>query len=244
MIHGGGWNGGRKEDVHKFVDVQSLLDSKISVAAIKYRLIKHSRDLKPPVLGPLSDAARAVQFFRSEAKRFNIDPARIGAAGGSAGGCSSLWLAYHDDLSDANNEDPILRESSRLACAAVSRPQTTLDPKQMKEWMPNAKYGAHAFGIKGFDKFLAQRDNITEWLAEYSPYALASSDDPPVYLLFTKRPDMGKALSDPTHSSNFGIGLQRRCKELGIGCDVVYPEAPEVRFETTTGFLIDQLNKN
>ena len=241
VIHGGGWNGGAKEDIHKYVDVQKLLDSGISVAAIRYRLIKQSQDLKPPVLGPLSDSARALQFLRSKAKEFNIDPTRVGAAGGSAGGCTSLWLAYHDDMADPQNEDPVLHESTRLSCAAVTRPQTTLDPVQMKEWMPNSKYGAHAFGIDGFDKFLAKRDNISEWLAEYSPYSLASSDDPPVYLFFKKRPDMGKPVKDPTHSSNFGIGLQAHCKELGIECDVMYPGAKGVPFATTTEFLIAEL---
>ena len=241
VIHGGGWNGGTKEQIHKYVDVSKLLNSGISVAAIHYRLIKDSRDLKPPVQGPMYDSARALQFFRSNAAQWNIDPTRIAAAGGSAGACTSLWLAYHDDLADPDNEDPVLRESTRLTCAAVHRPQTTLDPKQMKEWMPNSKYGAHAFGIDGFDAFLAQRDSISEWLAEYSPYALAGSDDPPVYLFFLKRPKMGEEVKDPTHSANFGIGLQKHCKELGIECDVMYPGAKNLKFETTTDFLIAKL---
>ena len=244
VIHGGGWNGGMKEDIHKFVDVSKLLQSGISVAAIQYRLIKHTKDLKPPVKGPLHDSAHALQFLRYNATKWNIDPTRIGAAGGSAGGCTSLWLAYRDDLADPKNEDPVLRESTRLLCAAVTRPQTTLDPKQMKDWMPNSKYGAHAFGIKDFKKFLAERENIAAWLAEYSPYALASADDPPVYLFFTQRPAMGKPVKDPTHSSNFGIGLQRHCKELGIGCEVMFPGASGVEHETTTDFLIATLKPN
>ena len=244
VIHGGGWNGGSKEQIHKYVDVSKLLKSGISVAAIHYRLIKDSKDLKPPVQGPLYDSARALQFFRSNAANWNIDPTRIGAAGGSAGACTSLWLAYHEDLADPQNEDPVLRESTRLTCAAVTRPQTTLDPKQMKEWMPNSKYGAHAFGIDGFEAFLARRDSISEWLAEYSPYALASSDDPPVYLFFLKRPKMGESVNDPTHSANFGIGLERHCKELGIECDVMYPGAKNVKPETTTDFLIANLKPN
>ena len=132
VIHGGGWNGGSKEQIHKYVDVSKLLKSGISVAAIHYRLIKDSKNLKPPVQGPMYDSARALQFFRSNAAKWNIDPTRIAAAGGSAGACTSLWLAYHDDLADPDNEDPVLRESTRLTCAAVTRPQTTLDPKQMK----------------------------------------------------------------------------------------------------------------
>ena len=241
VIHGGGWNGGSKEQIHKYVDVSALLNKGISVAAIHYRLIKHSKELRPPVKGPMYDAARSLQFFRSNATQWNINKSRIGAAGGSAGGCTSLWLAYHDDLADAENEDPVLRESTRLTCAAVTRPQTTLDPKQMKQWMPNSKYGAHAFGIESFDKFLAERDGISSWIEEYSPYALASADDPPTYLLFRARPDMGKALKDPTHSANFGIGLQRRCVELGIGCEVMYPGATNVKYQNSTEFLIGTL---
>lgn len=49
--------------------------------------------VKPPVKVPLHDAARALQFVRSKAAEWNIDKQRIGAAGGSAGACSSLWLA-------------------------------------------------------------------------------------------------------------------------------------------------------
>ena len=97
-IHGGGWNGGSKEQVGQFVHPKILLDAGISVASINYRLIKHCTELKPPVQGPLTDAARAVQFIRSKAKDWNIDPNRIGLTGGSAGACTSLWIAYHPDL--------------------------------------------------------------------------------------------------------------------------------------------------
>ncbi|MFN9957315.1 MAG: alpha/beta hydrolase, partial [bacterium] len=95
----------------------------------------------PPVRGPLHDAARALQFVRSKADEWNIDKTRIAASGSSAGACTSLWLAFHPDLADPNSRDPIARESTRLLCAAVSGAQTTLDPRQMKEWTPNSRYG-------------------------------------------------------------------------------------------------------
>ena len=53
-------------------------------------------------------------------------------------------------LGGSQEQDPVARESSRLSCAAVTGAQTTLDPKQMKEWTPNSKYGAHAFGLRNF----------------------------------------------------------------------------------------------
>ena len=55
---------------------------------------------------PLEDAARALQFVRSKAAQWNLDKQRIGASGGSAGACSALWLAFHDDMADPNSQDP------------------------------------------------------------------------------------------------------------------------------------------
>ena len=148
FIHGGGWLNGDKSG---FNNAAPYLAAGISVVSINYRFIPQAEAdrLVPPVHGPLHDAARALQFVRSKAAEWNIDKARIGASGGSAGACSSLWLAFHPDLADPKSSDPVARESTRLWCAAVVRAQTTLDPAQMKEWTPNSGYGAHAFGFKG-----------------------------------------------------------------------------------------------
>lgn len=243
VIHGGGWQGGSKERVQRFADVGALLKSGISVTALNYRYVKQAVEagITPPVQAPLHDAARALQFVRSKAAEWNIDKQRIGAAGGSAGACSSLWLLFHDDLAVPESDDPVARESTRLWCAAVIGAQTTLDPKQMKEWTPNSKYGGHAFGILGFPKFLAERDNILPWIAEYSPYALVSKDDPPVYLLYSRPPALGQDQRDPTHTANFGVKLQEHCVATGVDCQLVYPNAPNVKHASTTEYLIETL---
>ncbi|MEZ5384870.1 MAG: alpha/beta hydrolase [Prosthecobacter sp.] len=243
VIHGGGWQSGEKERVNKFVSVEDLLAQGISVVAINYRLMKHAAEDKitPPVKAPLHDAARALQFVRSKAAEWNIDKTRVGAAGGSAGACSSLWLAFHDDLADPASSDPVARESSRLQCAAVTGAQTTLDPQQMKEWTPNSRYGGHAFGIGSFAEFLAGREKILPWIAEYSPYALVTADDPPVYLIYSAPPALGQDQKDPTHTSNFGIKLQEHCVATKVPCELVYPGAPDVKHATPTEFLIATL---
>ena len=241
VIHGGGWQGGSKERLDRFADPNALLKAGISVVAINYRYVTATE--APPVKAPLHDAARALQFVRSKAKEWNLDKNRIGAAGGSAGACSSLWLAFHDDLADPQSEDPVARESSRLSCAAVIGAQTTLDPRQMKEWTPNSRYGGHAFGLKPFADFLGQREKILPWIAEYSPYALVSRDDPPVYLLYKSPPAIGKAQKDPTHTSNFGVKLEEHCKAKGVACELVYPGLSGVKHANTTAFLISELKK-
>ena len=245
VIHGGGWQGGSKERIDRFADPSALLKAGISVVAINYRFIPQAfkAGIRPPVRAPLHDAARALQFVRSKSTEWNIDKKRIGAAGGSAGACSSLWLAFHDDLADPKSDDPVARESTRLCCAAVMGAQTTLDPKQMKEWTPNSKYGGHAFGLKPFDRFLAEHDSILKWIAEYSPYALVSKGDPPVYLIYNSPPALGKAQKDPTHTSNFGVKLQEHCRATGVSCELVYPKAPKAVHANPTVYLIDKLKK-
>lgn len=245
VIHGGGWQGGSKERVHRFADVNALLEAGISVAACNYRFVKQAVELgvEPPVKAPLHDAARALQFIRSRAQEWNLDKPRIGAAGGSAGACSSLWIAFHDDMAEPDRDDPVARESTRLWCAAVKGAQTTLDPRQMKEWTPNSRYGGHAFGFGNFAKFLAGRETILPWIAEYSPYALVSDDDPDVYLTYSRPPAIGKDQKDPTHTANFGVKLQEHCEAQGVDCQLVYPGASHVQHQTPTEFLIATLNR-
>ncbi len=243
VIHGGGWVGGSKERAERFADVSALLKAGISVVSINYRLIKRDAavDTSPAVKAPLHDAARALQFVRSKAGEWNLDKTRIGAAGGSAGACSSLWLAFHDDLADPKSSDPVARESTRLTCAAVTGPQTTLDPAQMKEWTPNSTYGGHAFGLGTFAEFLAAREKILPLIAEYSPYALVSSDDPAVYMTFGAPPAIGQNQKDPTHTANFGVKLAEHCATKGVPAEVAYPGAKDVKHATPTDFLIAKL---
>ncbi len=121
FIHVGGWmGGGRLSGLSG--NLAAFLDAGISVASVEYRFIPEATadGVVPPVKGPLHDAARALQFVRSKAAEWNIDKERIGASGGSAGACSSLWLAFHPDLADPRSDDPVARESTRLWCAAVS----------------------------------------------------------------------------------------------------------------------------
>lgn len=248
-IHGGGWRGGDRTSVQGLL--APMLKAKISVVSIEYRFIDEATADKvvPPVKGPLHDAARALQFVRSKAKEWNLDKTRVAASGGSAGACSSLWLAFHPDLADPKSSDPISQESTRLTCAAVNGAQTTLDPQQMKDWTPNSTYGGHAFGFAPdkekkttqFQEFLTGREKILPWIAEYSPYALVTSDDPPVYLTFGGPPNVGKDEKDPTHSANFGVGLQEKCQKEGVECELVYPDAPNVKHKTVPEYLIDKL---
>ncbi len=250
-IHGGGWVNGDKARV---ADLERYLAAGISVVSINYRFVTQAIEagVKPPVQWPLADAARALQFVRSKAGEWNIDRARIGATGGSAGACSSLYLAFHADFADPRSSDPVARESSRLWCAAVNVAQTTLDPQQMKEWTPNSRYGGHAFGFMPdpknlrtrdtqFAEFLAAREKVLPWIREYSPFEHVSADDPPIYLIYATAPALGQDQKDPTHTANFGVKLQEKLRAVGVPCELVYPGAQDVKHPQVRDYLIETL---
>lgn len=267
IIHGGGWLTGDK--TREVGSVGKYLKAGISVVAINYRFLKQtivdSKSTRgtgpvldrgdypePPVKVPLYDAARALQFVRYKAKEWNIDPERIGLTGGSAGGCTSLWLNFHDDLANPNSSDPVERQSTKPYVVAPNVPQTSLDPKQILEWSPNSTYGGHAFGFI-WDKsdptveirsFLKGREAVMSWIKEYSPYELATKGDPPVYLYYPKDiPEKGKSKKDPTHSANYGAMLVEKLDEVGIEYEFVHKGTKNPKYKNSETFLIQKLNK-
>jgi acetyl esterase/lipase len=243
-IHGGGWVNGNKDGYRG--RAKRFNDAGISLVAINYRMVPQAAEAKidPPVKWPLEDAARALQFVRSKAKEWNLDPTRVGATGGSAGGCSSLWLLYHDDMADPSSTDPVARQSTRLTCAAVEGAQTTLDPKPLREWMPNYNYGAHAFGLKGFPALIEQREQLLAKINEYSPMSHVTKDDPPVFLDYgnQKKPAVkGEKQDDPTHSALLGKLLMEKLKAVGVEGILSYPAEPSDKYKNTTDYLIERL---
>jgi acetyl esterase/lipase len=253
FIHGGGWSALDKANVVKLLDVPRLLAAGISVAAINYRYVQMAKaaGVEPPVKWPLEDAARALQFLRSKAKDWHIDKQRIGASGGSAGACSSLWLALHDEMADPKSPDPIARESTRLWCAAVVGAQTSLDPHAMRAWMPNSVYGGHAFGFRTdgkdkaaeFQRFYDARDKVWHFIRQYSPIEHVSADDPPLWLSYSQETlaVKGEEQADPTHSAVFGLMLEEKLKPLGVAMILTYPARPMGAYKNATDYLIAKL---
>ena len=239
-IHGGSWMS--QQRIFGLVTVpgfvQDMLDHGISVVSVEYRFLDEAKadGLNPPVKGPMLDCARALQFVRSKAKEWNLDKQRVALCGDSAGGCTALWLAFHKDLADPTSGDFVARESTRPLCVAVQHPQTSLDPQQIREWIPNCEYGDQAFGIhadpekklSAFDVFLTSREKLLPWINEYSPYELVTRDAPPVFMFYSTPPAMGQFQKETAHSANFGVKLLEKCQSLGVACELVYPGAPSI----------------
>ena len=241
FIHGGGWMTGDKANPDFLV---KCLENGISVVSINYRLIPDAtaEKISPPVKACLHDAARALQFVRSKAAEWMIDKDRIGGCGGSAGGFTALWLAFHPDMADAASPDSIRRESTRLSCVLTFVAQTTLDPQQMLAWIPNNQYGSHAFGLGSMQEFLEKRETLLPSIQEFSPFALATSDDPPVLLFYDNPPNLGHPYKDPPHSGNFGAGLAEKLKAEGIEHEINYNnDYGKMKYPDLFGFFLAKL---
>ncbi len=94
----------------------------IAAFVLKYRLA-HAKDSHYTVDGDaLHDAARAVRLVRSRAKEWDVNPARIGFMGFSAGGEVAALIETRFDAGNDSSPDPIERVSSRPDFAVVVYP--------------------------------------------------------------------------------------------------------------------------
>jgi len=253
-IHGGGWANQDKTDLDDHLNVRDFLDAGISVATANYRYLQDANDahVAPPIQWPLNDAKRALQFLRSKAADWHLDKTRIGASGVSAGGGTSLWLALHPDMAEPRSPDPVARESTRVFCVGVKAPVVSLDPKQVREWIPNAIFGAHAFGFAdltraaSFQPFYDARETYLADIRRYSPYKFASKDAPPIFVEFPnqdKPPIPGEPQTDPNHSAISGLMLKRKLATFGVSMELQCPGAPDARHANMQAYLTELLSR-
>lgn len=217
-IHGGGFRGGDKTALNPLL-LELLLEKGISVAAINYRYSQQA-----PYPAPMHDGARAIQFLRLQAAAWNLDKTRFGVTGGSAGAGLSLWVGFHDDLADPKNEDPLLRESTRVTAVGVFGAQTTYDPRVVTELIgaPAARHGLFEplAGLRKGDSYSAKSYQLLE---DASPINHLSADDPPVLLIYNEPDvDVPADAKDGTaiHSPRFGKLLKPRMDRLGVACEL------------------------
>jgi acetyl esterase/lipase len=86
-----------------------------------------------------ADLHRAVRFVRHNAARWDVDPARLGLTGMSAGGHLTLTIATQGGPGDPAAADPVDRQSSAVQAAVAFFPPT--------DFLNYGKPGADAVGV-------------------------------------------------------------------------------------------------
>jgi len=223
-IHGGGFRAGDKQSLNP-AEAGSFLKAGFSIAAINYRLTDTA-----PAPAAYLDCARALQFLRHHAEKWNIDPRLVASTGGSAGAGTSMWLAFHDDLAKPDSDDPIARQSTRLVCISVRNGQSSYDPRfAEKIGIPRPNFERHPF----FLPFYGIKPDETDSLRAYklyeraAPITYVSKDDPPALLTYSYPNEVVNAetpLGLIVHHPRFGIALKKQLDKLGIECIVQYQD--------------------
>lgn len=214
-IHGGGFVAGDKAQVGAG-NVEFFLQAGISVASINYR---YSTQAIYPA--PMLDSARAIQFLRSKAADWNLDPKRVAAFGGSAGAGISMWLAFHDDLAKPGGSDPVERQSTRLICAGSMGGQPSYNPLVIREWIGGRawEHGALVkfFGVNSKEDF--EKPGLKKLMDDSSAITHLTKDDPPVAMIYSEPDAPLPADCKPgqgIHHPKFGHILKEKMDALGI----------------------------
>lgn len=218
-IHGGAFRRGVKKVSN--VLLRDCLAAGISVVTITYRFT--GTDIAP---AQFDDAARAVQFVRHNAEKWNLDPTRIAATGGSAGAGMSLWLGFHDDMADPDSPDPVERQSTRLTCMAVDQGQSSYDLRFIRDLVPELDTWKCGPLEKLFDIDADELDELPvekyALMEEVSALPHLTKDDTsPVLLTYVSALDTPVTdRSIGIHHARFGYALKNAMDELGLSCEV------------------------
>ncbi len=153
---------------------------------------------------PLQDVQRAVRWVRSRARDLEIDPARIGVLGFSAGGHLAATAGTLFEPGKADADDPIERVSSRPDFLVLAYPVITLLP-------PSAHMGSR-YNLLG-------KDASDDAARAMSPETRVTRETPPTFLFHTS--------TDRVVSPENSVLFYRALLEAGVPAELhVYRDGP------------------
>lgn len=157
LFHGGGWTGGAPTQFNE--QATYLARRGLVCVQVEYRLVK---DIPGPPTNCVRDAKSAMRWVRGHAAELGVDPKRIGAGGGSAGGHLAAFVGMVE-----GNDDPAddLKISPKAAALVLFNP--------VFDNGPDGGWGTARVG----DRY-----------KEFSPAHNITSDDPPA-IVFLGRND-------------------------------------------------------
>ena len=183
-IHGGGWSKGSKENC----PLIWLAAEGYAVASIEYRLV-------PEATWPtqIDDCRVALRWLRTNAVKFNLDPERIAASGGSAGGHLAALLG----TADAPKQENV---SSRVQAVAEWYGPSDLLAMPNNQPAPDKTDAdlAKTNGARMLGGIVKDRPEIAK---QASAIFHVSKDDPPFLIIHgDKDPQVPLAQSEKLHA--------------------------------------------
>lgn len=164
-VHGGGWMSGSKNDEIAHTFFGELTHRGYLVASLNYRLAP-----KYKFPAQIEDVKCAIRHLRANAAEHNLDPDRIGAMGGSAGG-HLVSLLGATEASVGWDNGMYAEQSSRI--------QAVIDmygPMDIAALFENSSQSI-------IEQVFGASSNTDPLLESYSPLAYITPDDPPFMIL-------------------------------------------------------------
>ncbi|MEZ6138872.1 MAG: alpha/beta hydrolase [Pirellulaceae bacterium] len=148
FFFGGGWNGG---SVTQFEQHAKYLAARGMVAFVADYRVKSRQGTAPDAC--VADGKSAIRWIRKHAERLGIDPQRIAAGGGSAGGHVAATTGICDELDDPAESDSTISSKSNALLL----------------FNPVYDNGPQGYGY----------DRVKRWFPAISPAHNITHDDPP-----------------------------------------------------------------
>ena len=172
---------------------EPLLDAGYTIFALNHRMTPR---FKYPT--QIADVQRAVRFIRHNAKKYNINPDKIGAIGESSGGYLASMLGLLNGYENKHDDNPINNLSAKVQCVvALCSPMNLLGEIDVSFYLDFRKKEQL---IKG---------SIEHQISvEASPISHVSIDDPPVLFIHSR--------SDEKVDYSQSLEMHNKLKHKGV----------------------------
>src|SRR5262245_39499170 len=173
-IHGGAWQAGNRAAHHR--TIRLLAEHGYVAATVQYRLSPKHR-----FPAHVEDVKAAVRFLRASAKKYNLDPNRVGALGDSAGGHLSLMLGVLDPGDGLEGDGPHKDQPSKVQAVVNYYGPTDLsawEPTDQGDMLLRRGLGRGGDGL--LEDFLGTSDRKAAVMKKASPVTYLDGKDAPV----------------------------------------------------------------
>lgn len=209
FFHGGGWQQGDKSHMHKWIRLS---------AAAGYAGVSAGYRFAPQFKWPsqVQDAKTAVRYLRAHANELNIDPARIGVMGESAGGYLALMLGVTSPADGLEGDGGYSEFSSGVktvvsyfSATDLTLPSLKLSPELEAEML--AYYNKSLTEVRAdFTGATGPDDPV---LKKISVVSYVDKNDAPVLMFHGD--------SDPFVSMEHALRLQRAQEKVNVPNQVI-----------------------
>ena len=194
FIHGGGWKSGNRTD-YRYYAIRYAKRGFV-VASISYRFAKEA-----PFPAAVQDAKCAVRWMRANAAKYNVNPDKIAAIGGSAGGHLSMMIGFSSDAPELEGDGGNPGVSSRVQAVVDLYGPTDLDCEEARN-------------VDVVKDFMGKPyDQAPKLYEQASPMRYITKDDPPT-LVF-------QGTIDDVVPQSQSDKLVAKLKEVGVPCEYV-----------------------